>query len=132
MAIGKTLLLLVALTCLFSTASASIMLEKWIDLFNDLNFNNFMKVAMWQLWSTLAPLAAGLVRVLAYELYYNSSNFTDDIRYGAPAAGIAHFEDFFAYIMNFALYELVFKTLGVAYTADEFVLLDLEALGNDP
>ena len=67
MARTKTLILITALVCLISSVSASVMMEYWIILLDDLNMNNFKKLAMWQLWSTLGPLLGGVVKVAAVE-----------------------------------------------------------------
>ena len=78
---NKTLLLLLVFVCLISTASASIMLEKWNELFLDATMNNFIKTMVWCLWSTIGPIAAGLVKP-AVILLFNGSTFDDDVRYG--------------------------------------------------
>ena len=137
MAINKTLMVLVGLLCLVSTANASIMLEKWIDLFDNMSIDNpsesnmdkFIKVIIWQFYSTLGPLLSGLVYTAVYELY---EGFSDDVKYGACAANICNFEDLFAYFMNYILYtliidELLGPILGISYTADEFSELDLDS-----
>ena len=126
MASTKTLILFVALICLVNTVSASVMLEKWVALFNDLNFNNFKKVAMWQLWSTLGPLLAGILRAAAYEQFLD---LDEDAKYGMCSAGMCNFEDLYAYTMNLVLYTYVFKYTGTSYTDDEFYEFDLDSLG---
>merc|ERR1712066_558252 len=94
---------------------------------DDLNLNNFMKLAMWQLWSGIGPLGAGLLRVVAFEVF---TDFTTDIKYGMPVAGVARFEDLFSYLMNMILYTFIFDTLGVTYTDDEFVELDFDSFAS--
>ena len=41
-------------------------------------------------------------------------------------AGMANFEDFFAYLMNNALYKYIMTTLGITYTDQEFYEFDLD------
>ena len=131
MAYTKTLVFIAALMCLFSTAQASIMLEKWIAVFdkypvNDTMWNRLMKVALWQLWGSLGPLVAGVVRVMAYAEFQELS---EDAKYGMAVAGLANFEDLYAYIMNYGLYKGLLDNLGgfVTYTPEEFTELDLDA-----
>ena len=77
---NKTLLLLVAFMCIMHQASASIMLEKWFELMVNANFENFLRLVVWQLFSTIGPIAAGLV----YPAVYNYWTTLDDkVRYGA-------------------------------------------------
>ena len=138
MAINKTLMVLVGLICLVSTANASIMLEKWLDLFSNMsaatttesNYDKFIKVVIWQFYSTLGPLLAGIVYTAVYELW---EGFDDDIKYGACAVSMCNFEDVFAYFMNFILYTVIIDDflgpiLGISYDADEFVEIDLDSL----
>ena len=52
MAFTKTLVLIATIMCIFSTAQASVMLEKWIAVFektpaNDDTWNRLMKVMLW-------------------------------------------------------------------------------------
>ena len=52
MAYTKTLMALAIVMCLMSTAEASVMLEKWLLLFDkgtqtDSSSNRFMKVMLW-------------------------------------------------------------------------------------
>ena len=129
MAINKTLILLVALTCLVSTASASVMLEKWMNLFNNLTLNEFIKAQLWLLWSTLGPLLAGLIRVIAHEQWVG---FDDDTKYGMCVAGVCKMDDLVAYSSNFVLYTIIMPILGVSYTDDEFVVLDETLLAQGP
>ena len=129
MAISKTLILLVALTCLVETASASVMLEKWMNLFNNLTLNEFIKAMLWLLWSTLGPLLSGLISVVAHEQWVG---FTDDIKYGMCVAGVCRLDDLVAYSANMVLYTIIMPILGVTYTSDEFVELDTSALGQGP
>ena len=125
MASTKTLILFVALICLVNTVSASVMLEKWVNLFDNLNFNEFKKLAMWQLWSTLGPFLAGIVNTAAYEQF---EEFDADVKYGMCAVGICNYDDLFAYTMNLVLYKYLFKFTGVSYTDSEFEEIDLDSL----
>ena len=127
MATNKTLLLLVAFMCLMSTARASIMLEKWTPLMLDATFNNFVKTQIWLLWSTIGPIAAGLIRPAITVLF---DTFSDDVKYGMSQVGLNNIDDLFAYFMNFILYTLIFKNLSVTYTDDEFYEFDLSTLGS--
>ena len=127
MATNKTLLLLVAFMCLMSTARASIMLEKWTALMLDATFNNFVKTQIWLLWSTIGPIAAGLIRPAITVLF---DTFSDDVKYGMSQVGLNNIDDLFAYFMNFILYTLIFKNLSVTYTDDEFYEFDLSTLGS--
>ena len=120
---NKALVLLIAVTMLVSTARASMMLEQWFSVFEALDFNSFLKAMVWQLWSTLGPLVSGLVRVVAWEQFLA---LDDDVKYGMATAGIANFEDFFAYLMNNALYKYIFENLGITYTDQEFYEFDLD------
>ena len=120
---NKTLVLLLAMTMVFSTAKASMMLEQWFVVFENLDFNSFLKAMVWQLWSTLGPLVSGLVRVVAWEQFLALDT---DVKFGMATAGIANFEDFFAYLMNNALYKYIMKTLGITYTDQEFYEFDLD------
>ena len=85
MAINKTLLLLVAFTCLIQSASASIMLEKWFDLFKDATFDNFLKLLIWQVFSTIGPIAAGLVMPVVADVW---AGMSEDEKYGSAAFGV--------------------------------------------
>ena len=121
----KTLVLLIAFSCVVATASASIMLEKWLEVFDLLDFNSFLKAMIWQLYSTLGPLLGGLVRTTSMQYY---GGMDADTKYGAQAAGIGNGDDIFIYFMNYVIYGLIFANLGVSYTADEFVEIDFSAL----
>ena len=120
---NKTLALLIGLLMLASTARASMMLEQWFDVFENKDFNTFLKAMIWQLWSTLGPFLSGLLRVVAWEQFLA---FDDDVKYGMATAGMANFEDFFAYLMNNALDVYVFDNLGVSYTDEEFFEFDMD------
>ena len=131
MAYTKTLVFIAALMCIFSTAQASVMLEKWIAVFekepaNDDTWNRLMKVMLWQLWGSLGPLVAGVIRVMAYAEFQELS---EDAKYGMAVAGLATFEDLYAYIMNYGLYKGLLDNLGgfVTYTDAEFKELDLDS-----
>lgn len=131
MAYTKTLVFIAALMCIFSTAQASVMLEKWIAVFekepaNDDTWNRLMKVMLWQLWGSLGPLVAGIIRVMAYAEFQELS---EDAKYGMAVAGLATFEDLYAYVMNYGLYKGLLDNLGgfVTYTPAEFTELDLDS-----
>ena len=129
MAYTKTLMFIAVIMCILSTAEASVFLEKWILFFEkgtqtDSAKNRFMKVILWQLWGCLAPLASGMLRVVAYAEFQALSS---DAKYGMAVAGIANFEDMYAYIMNYVLYKVLLENLSglITYSPEEFTELDL-------
>ena len=82
------------------------------------------------MWGCLAPLVSGLLRVMGYAEYEALST---DAKYGMAVAGLANFDDVYAYVMNYVLYKVLCdQALGgfVTYTADEFVELDLASFSN--
>merc|ERR1712076_119714 len=131
MAYTKTLMAIAIVMCLLSTAEASVFLEKWIAVFEkgtatDSSSNRFMKVMLWQIWGCLAPLMSGMLRVMAYAEF---EALSVDAKYGMAVAGLANFEDVYAYVMNYVLYKVVLDNLGgfVTYTPEEFTELDLSS-----
>ena len=127
MASAKTLTLLLVFLCVISTASASVMLEKWMVLLDDLNFTNFKALIVWLMWGMLGPFLAGVARSTSND-YWDS--FSDDVKYVACSAGVCTFDDIFAYVMNYVLYKYLYKYLGISYTDDDFVELDFEDMAN--
>ena len=85
-----------------------------------------MKVMLWQIWGCLAPLFSGILRVMAYAEF---TALSTDAKYGMAVAGLANFEDVYAYVMNYVLYKVVLDNLGgfVTYTPEEFTELDLSS-----
>lgn len=135
MAFRKTLMALAIAMCIFSTANASVFLEKWFAALDsdgtetDSASNRFMKVFLWQIWGCLAPLMSGMLRVMAFAEW---EGLSVDAKYGAANAGLANFEDVYSYVMNYVLYKVVLDNLGgfVTYTPEEFTELDLASFAN--
>ena len=59
--------------------------------------------------------------------YAEFTALTTDAKYGMAVAGLANFEDVYAYVMNYVLYKVILDNLGgfVTYTPEEFTELDL-------
>ena len=94
------------------------MLVKWLELTNDLTMARFLKLVLWQLWSTIGPIVAGLLKNAVHEIW--THDFNDDTRYGAATLGLPNEDAMFDYIMGFVLWTVIAPPVTITYDADEF------------
>ena len=109
--VSKMLLGVIALAMIASTASASVMLEKFENFWADMTMDNAIIMVIYQVWGFIGPLIAGPLDVVLYYLW-TEAKFTQEIDNGALTVTLNFYELFgFAGIGS---YEMLFKAVNEA------------------
>ena len=109
--VSKMLLGVLALAMIASTASASVMLEKFENFWADMTMDNAIIMVIYQVWGFIGPLIAGPLDVVLYYLW-TEAKFTQEIDNGALTVTLNFYELFgFAGIGS---YEMLFKAINEA------------------
>ena len=109
--VSKMLLGVIALCMIASTASASLMLEKFEDFWADMTYENAVVMIIYQVWGFIGPLIAGPLDVVLYYLW-TEATFSQSIDNGAIVVTLNFYE-----LLGFAgigSYDMLFKTINEA------------------
>ena len=72
---SNTLIAVVALAMLASTAQATYMMDKFIEVVDAPSVDTVVNLVIWQSWAFLAPFVGGPLRLWIYVLWYGGSTF---------------------------------------------------------
>ncbi len=115
---------------LFSTANASIFLEKMTKYLNTPSMDTLKELVIWQIGGLLFPILAGPLRVVAWMLWTTGEGSTPPVNellqsYMFLNHGITSFDSFNGYWVDYIIYGMLYKmvSLDVGFVEIDFVAL---------